>query len=278
MQLQKVRKMLIQKRMIDRVRDLCQQDQRIVGALMYGSFTKGEGDAYSDIEFCLYLDENGFDDFDPITWLEQIAPVIVYFTNEFGVGTVIFENLIRGEFHFDRAVDMAQIPSWKEVTGFPPVEQMLLVDRTGALTQHLQEISGPGPQRASDENVAWLWHSYLNWMIFGTNVLARGERARALEILWFVQRYLLWFVRVNEGSTEHWPTPSKNVEHDISPASYKRYVACTASLRGRELAQAYQLAWEWGQELIGELAGQFNFASYPSLVQKIDNRISAILR
>ena len=92
-----------------------------------------------------------------------------------------------------------------------------------------------------------------------------------------MQRYLLWFVRIHEGSTEHWPTPSKNVEHEISPPSYKRYVACTASLKGRELEQAYQLAWEWGKELVDDLAGQFNFDSHPALVQQIDKRISAIL-
>lgn len=269
--------MLQQEKMIDRVRDLCQQDERIVGAMMYGSFTTGEGDTYSDIEFCLYLDDDSYDDFDPVAWLEHVAPVAVYFTNEFGVGTAIFENLIRGEFHFDRVADMAQIPSWKEVTGFPPVEQMLLVDRMGELTQYLQEIAGPGPERATDENVAWLWHSYLNWVIFGTNVLARGERARAAEILWFVQRYLLWFVRVHERSTEHWPTPSKNVEFDISPDAYERYVACTASLKGRELEQAYRSAWKWGQELIDDLSRQFTFNLHPSLVQQIDNRISAIL-
>jgi len=245
--------------------------------LMYGSFTRGEGDVYSDIEFCLYLDEGSYDDFDPIAWLEQIAPVAVYFTNEFGVGTAIFENLIRGEFHFDRAADMAQIPSWKEMTGFPPVEQMLLVDRTGDLARYLQQISGPGPERATAESVAWLWHGYLNWMIFGTNVLARGERARALECLWFVQRYLLWFVRINEETTEHWLTPSKNVECDISPAAYERYTACTASLKRQELERAYQSAWEWGKELMGDLAGRFNIDSHPALVQYIDERISKIL-
>jgi lincosamide nucleotidyltransferase len=263
--------------MIDRVRELCRQDERIVGALMYGSFTKGEGDTHSDIEFCIYLVEDDYDDFDPVTWLEQIAPVAVFYTNEFGIGTAIFENLIRGEFHFDRAEDMAQIPSWKKISGFPPVENMLVVDKTGELTRFLQEISGAGPERALAENIAWLWDSYLNWMIFGTNVLARGERVRAADILGFVQRYLLWMVRVKEKSTEHWPTPSKNVENDISPTPYERFVVCTASLKGQELERAYQSAWEWGKELADCLAGQYDFDSHPSLVQKIEERVSGIL-
>ena len=43
--------MLIQEAMIQRVRELCGADARVTGAFMYGSFTLGEGDAYSDIEF-----------------------------------------------------------------------------------------------------------------------------------------------------------------------------------------------------------------------------------
>ncbi len=266
--------MLIQKEMIERVYALCRQDARIVGALMYGSFTQGEGDSFSDIEFCLYLDEDAYDNFEPVAWLAQIAPVAVYFVNEFGVGTAIFENLVRGEFHFDRASDMAQIPAWKDVTGFPAVENILVVDRTGQLTRYLQQISGPGPERASQENVARLWHGYLNWMIFGTNVLIRGERARSLEILWFVQRYLLWLVRVNEGTTEHWPSPSKNVEQDISPTSYRRYERCTASLVDQELEQAYQQAWQWGKELVNALSGQYQIDPLSGLVKALDNRFA----
>ncbi len=43
--------MLIQEVMIERVRELCHADRRVTGAFMYGSFTLGEGDEFSDIEF-----------------------------------------------------------------------------------------------------------------------------------------------------------------------------------------------------------------------------------
>src|SRR3954447_5748983 len=42
--------MPVQEAMIARLRDLCLQDERVVAALLYGSFTRGEGDAFSDIE------------------------------------------------------------------------------------------------------------------------------------------------------------------------------------------------------------------------------------
>jgi lincosamide nucleotidyltransferase len=269
--------MLIQQQMIARVRQLCQEDPRVIGALMYGSFTKGEGDAFSDIEFCIYLGEDAYPGFEPTDWVAQVAPVAAYFVNEFGVGTAIFENLVRGEFHFDRAADMAHIRSWKKESGYPPVEAMLLVDRTGELTEHLRTISGPGPERGTAEQVTMLWQRYLNWMIFGTNVLTRGERARAIEILWWVQRYLLVFARLEEGATAHWQTPSKNVERELSPEAYGRYITCTAGLGEGDLERAYGAAWTWGTEMIRALAAGRQLEPPGALLQRLDAHFADLL-
>jgi len=40
--------MLQQETLIERVRKLCLQDERVVAALMYGSFALGQGDRFSD--------------------------------------------------------------------------------------------------------------------------------------------------------------------------------------------------------------------------------------
>ena len=42
---------LVQERLIARVREVCAADDRLDAALMYGSFAAGEADAYSDVEF-----------------------------------------------------------------------------------------------------------------------------------------------------------------------------------------------------------------------------------
>jgi lincosamide nucleotidyltransferase B/F len=47
--------MMPQEWMITRVRTLCMQDAQILAALMYGCFTRDEGDQFSDIEFYLFL-------------------------------------------------------------------------------------------------------------------------------------------------------------------------------------------------------------------------------
>lgn len=48
--------MLLQEEMIQSVRRICNEDPQLVSALMYGSFAKGEGDRFSDIEFWCFFD------------------------------------------------------------------------------------------------------------------------------------------------------------------------------------------------------------------------------
>jgi lincosamide nucleotidyltransferase B/F len=105
--------MLAQEVMIEKVRELCNQDQRVVAALMYGSFALGEGDRFSDIEFYLFFDEEALGDLEEQAWVGQIAPLELYYVNEFGNGTAIFENLVRGEFHFEAASKVGLVDAWE---------------------------------------------------------------------------------------------------------------------------------------------------------------------
>jgi hypothetical protein len=65
-----------------------------------------------------------------------------------------FKNLIRGEFHFDKASDIQRIDeSWKETDWFPSLEATLVLDRTGELTRCLKKIVGPTPDRHTPERI-----------------------------------------------------------------------------------------------------------------------------
>ena len=101
--------MLRQEEMIERVRELCRGDERLVAAMMYGSFAHGEGDEFSDIDFILFFEDDLLDGVDDREWVSRVAPVEMYYVNEYGVGTAIFEDLVRGEFHFDKASDIQEI-------------------------------------------------------------------------------------------------------------------------------------------------------------------------
>ena len=270
---------MLQRDMIERVRRLCRLDERLVAAMMYGSFAQFEGDEFSDIEFILFFYDEVLGDVDQEEWVARIAPVELYFVNEYGNGTAIFENLIRGEFHFDKASDIRKIDdSWKETGWFPSLEATLVVDRTGELTQRLQTVVGPPLDRHTPEQIQFLCNCFVNWFLFGSNLLMRGELARALDLLGLVQNQLLRMIRVSELSTEHWFNPSKLLEKDISEASYARYVACTANLDPGALWSAYLSAWSWGRELMSSLAREHDVALPTALLDRLDRRFTDAYR
>jgi lincosamide nucleotidyltransferase B/F len=99
--------------MIERVRELCHQDERVVSALMYGSFAIGEGDAFSDIEFYLFFADQALGAVEEEAWVGRIAPLYLYYVNEFGNGTAIFEKMVRGEFHFEAASEVGLVDAWE---------------------------------------------------------------------------------------------------------------------------------------------------------------------
>ena len=123
--------MLPQEDMIERVRELCGQDDRVVAALMYGSFALGEGDRFSDIEFYLFFEDGATEGLREEAWVGQIAPLALYYVNEFGNGIAIFENLIRGEFHFEAASEVGLVDAW-ESAWFPSLGSAVWSTRTAS--------------------------------------------------------------------------------------------------------------------------------------------------
>ena len=268
--------MLQQEAMIERTRRVCKEDERLAAAMMYGSFAQGEGDGFSDIEFILFFSDEDLEGVDQKEWVSRISPVELYFVNEHGNGTAIFENLVRGEFHFDRASDIERVvgESMRDADWLPSLEDTLILDRTGELTPRLRTIVGPPPARDTPENVLFLCNCFVNWFIFGSNLFARGELARSLDLLGIVRDRLLQMVRVLEGSTLHWFNSSKFLEREISETSYSRYVSCTARLDTDELRQAYLSAWEWGRELMPSLADGYGVVLPRDLLLRLDGRFA----
>jgi lincosamide nucleotidyltransferase len=119
--------MLPQELMIEKVRELSERDERVVSVLTYGSFALGQGDRFSDVEFYLFFADEALEGLDEEAWVNQIAPADLYYVNEFGNGTAIFEDLVRGEFHFEAASNVDLVDAW-ETAWFPSLESAVLVD------------------------------------------------------------------------------------------------------------------------------------------------------
>jgi lincosamide nucleotidyltransferase len=268
--------MLQQEAMIERTRRVCREDERLAAAMMYGSFAQGEGDGFSDIEFILFFRDEELEGLDQEEWVSRISPVGLYFVNEYGNGMAIFQNLVRGEFHFDRASDIERVvgESMRDADWLPSLEDTLILDRTGELGPRLREIVGPPPERDTPGQIRFVCDCFVNWFVFGSNLFARGELARSLDLLGIVRDRLLQMVRVLEKSTLHWFNSAKFLETEISQTSYARYAACTARLDRDELRQAYLSAWEWGRELMASLTERHGVAPPTALLVRLDRRFA----
>lgn len=250
------------------------QDERVVAAMLYGSFPQQEADEYSDIDCVLFFEDARLPEVDEEAWVAQIGPVDLFYVNEFGNRVAIFANLVRAEFHFDPASKMPVVETWRGMGSFPTVEAALLVDRSGRLAGHLQQLVDPPPERDTPDDVLFVCHSFLNWMLFGMNVLARGERARALELLTTVHDTLLRMARLEEGSTRHWISPTKALESELSPEAYAQFAACTATVEEASLKSAYAAAWRWGRRLMPAITAGHNVDLPQALIEKLEQRLA----
>lgn len=233
--------------MISRVRELAQADERIVSVLMYGSFMKGEGDIYSDIEFYLFYKT----DFDHREWVSEIRPVLLFFTNEFGIEEAIFDNLIRGEFHFAPAAEREVVRSWEGKTSFRHADNMALVDKDGVLGQILSDIDRGTPPFDSPESVRWIAESLVNHLLMVRGLIERGEWVHAQQNFQYIQKHLLWLIRVEAGALGHWESPSKKAEADLPPEWYDTYVRCVPGAEEPSLRECYGRALELSERLFG---------------------------
>lgn len=261
---------MLQEKMIENIREKCHQDIRVVSALMFGSFATGEGDQYSDIEFAVFIRDDSLNDFDQRSWLNSFSPVAAYFLDDFGHHTALFENGVRGEFHFMRASEQSVVAGWQGYGWFPSLEAAVLLDREGELSQYARLLVGGPPKREGAELVEGLSLNLINLMLFGANLLNRGEYARAWALLGKAHENLLKLARLHEGETDHWPTPSRGLEIDLSGNAYRRYLTCTASAERVPLCRAYCESWRWSKELIEAVVRPHNIELPQSVMAQLE--------
>ncbi len=242
---------MLQLQMIEKVRQLALQNNDVSAVLMYGSFTKGEGDQYSDIEFYIYhrTEESP----DKQAFVSQIAPILLFFTNEFGTDVAIFENMIRGEFHFHPVSDIEDVKSWATIISFEFKDKMNLVDKDGILSEVLHSIPPVRPQRDTPENKEYLAQNLLNNLLFVNNLILRGEYAHAHQLFGFIQRYIIWLIRLYLEKDNHWEAPSKKLEDDIPHEWLLKYKRCVPSLDEQSLRSSLKSATALSDFLFTEL-------------------------
>ena len=242
---------MTQLQMINKTKSIAQQDENVSAVFMYGSFTKSEGDKYSDIEFYIFLKnkENSSSE----KWVNQIHPVALYFTNEYGSEVAIFKNMVRGEFHFLKTEEIEIIKSWDGIVAFSDFDQMNLIDKDGLLTKTLNQIKTKSPERITNENILWLSQSLLNVVLTTSNLIKREEFAHAHHSLSNVQKYLLWLIRARTSKTQHWESPTKSLEKDIDSTWYSAYETVTSDLQPENIRLSFENSLKLTKRLFEQL-------------------------
>ncbi|GAA2734272.1 nucleotidyltransferase domain-containing protein [Streptomyces nogalater] len=243
---------------IARLRELAHADPRLEGVLLYGSWTVGEADAHSDIEAYLYVHDDHLADFDGPAFLAQLAPLRLAYTNTYGVLAVVFDDLMRGEFHLAPAgPGIDEVPAWQGMVHLPRPDDAVLLDRTGRLTRAARQLATfrpPEPVSTAQQ----LTDELTNWTLMLAHVLARGEIARAHALLHTViAPRQLQLCRLLRDSTAHWLTPSRALEQDLPAADRHRYAATTAAARDHDVRRAARSSWRWSRDLAAEAAGRW---------------------
>ncbi|MYQ70547.1 nucleotidyltransferase domain-containing protein [Streptomyces sp. SID4934] len=234
-------------------------EPRLEGVLLYGSWTTGEADAYSDIEAYLFLGDGHADTFDGPGFLRALGRPALAHTNQFGILALVFEDdLMRGEFHFEEAgAGIAAVEGWQGMVHLPDPDAAVLLDRTGRLTKAADRLTAPlAPEPV--ESAAHLTGELANWTLMLAHLLARREDARAHNLLHaMVAPLQLKLCRLLRGTTDHWLTPSRAAERDLPAADLARYTATTAPLAAAALRAAARASWQWSRELAAEAHGRW---------------------
>ncbi|MFV0131497.1 nucleotidyltransferase domain-containing protein [Streptomyces sp. HMX112] len=237
---------------------LAHAEPRLEGVLLYGSWTVGEADAHSDIEAYLYVADAHVESFDGRRFLARLAPLALAYVNMYGVLAVVFDDLMRGEFHITAAgPGIDEVPTWEGMVHLPRPEAAVLLDRTGRLTRaarHLATFRPPEPVGTARQ----LMDELANWTLMLAHVLARGETARAHALLHTViAPQQLQLCRLLRDSTAHWLTPSRALERDLPDSDRHRYTATTAAARAQDVRRAARESWRWSRDLCAEAAGRW---------------------
>lgn len=233
------------------IREAARNDPRITHALAYGSFTQGAADGFSDLEYFVYLP--GPARLDVRAWVEAAlhgSPFVVrhFFVNDFGTPNFVLNGLLRLELHAEAPARLADVAGWPAAHADPA--RMLVKDTDGRLAAALRRLSTRGQPDPVAEAQGVL-DRLLGWLAFGANVLARGERIRAHELLAWVQGGLLRLARLEDGQTGHWVNPSRLAEWELGGAVLERYARTTGPLG--DLERHYAEAWAWTAELAARL-------------------------
>lgn len=177
----------------------CQADERVVTAVLVGSYAQGTTDVYSDLDLYLLTTDEAYESFfaEREAFLRQLGELV--FLEDFGIPKIvfyIFADGTEGELYFGRRSDFDHTLN---------APGQILLDKRGALTE--MAIVLPEHPLAQVKQIEllrrqlyWFWHELSHFI----TALGRGQLWWAYGQLEALRRYCVNLLRLqqNIGDTE----------------------------------------------------------------------------
>lgn len=247
---------------VNRFITACQQDERVLAAILCGSYARGAADAYSDLDFALITTEDAYAPFiaDKATFIHQLGEPL--FLEDFGLPHHIF-------FIFpDDSEGEVAIGQERHFTHLCRGFYQVLLDKKQLLTDAI--FVGTAPTTAEQTEklqrlVAWFWHDFSHLI----TALGRGQ-------LWWAhgQIEVLRLMCVNLARLRHnFADPYVSdeyfkVEQALPVAQLSALEATYCPLQQDAMRQAAQVILRFYQEVAPPLARAHGIP-YPTGLEQV---------
>jgi predicted nucleotidyltransferase len=194
---------------LDRFIEVCSADDRIVSAFLAGSTARGEADEHSDLDLCVVVPDDAFDEV--ITDRERLIAQLgqVMFFEDFGNDALVFAILADGtdiELHFARESELDSVRSGPH---------RMLVDDRGVLagkTFPWPELDRPVQTEELRNVVMWFWHDLSHFAA----AIDRGQLWWAAGQLEQLRGYCVRLARIEHGAEPMPEEPYWKLDDEMS--------------------------------------------------------------
>jgi hypothetical protein len=261
----------------NQILESAQTDPRIVGCIDYGSNSEGRGDAWSDLDLALFVQDAALNDFEANwkQWAAQFGDLLLAFISGVGHPWVVYDAdpmPLRVDFAFHPASTYDRILTWPN-SPLSTADMVLYDDSGGVISQLVGQIAGqslaPDDLRlAFDQVCGGLWYYLLRTQV----KLMRGQHWAARHDFNFViVGNLLALLRIEAGAIDHWRGASAavGIEEVISGERLAQLDDCIPGRGATAVHTAMHHAAIIGHQTCTQIAQQTGWDWPETLAEKI---------
>lgn len=94
-----------------------------------------------------------------------------------------------------------------------------------------------------------------------------------IKVFFYLEKYILWMIRIEIGSTLHWKSPTEKAELDLPIDWYEKYVASVPALKNQQLAASFDACIQLCKDLFNRLGASYNLIKILKEIEDTSNRL-----